>query len=174
MKRQGPDVRRRGMSMLELVIASSMLAMILATVGVVMRTGRQAWEAFSADYTAVEAVHATVRHIVRQARQADSVLTITPTTDNSGRLSLLMPDGSMLVWDHDASTSSVNYGVGTPSDLLSPNIAGLRFTGYRADGVTVTTNVTLVRAIRVDATMQLPVEVGGNRTVSSWVWIRSW
>ncbi len=160
--------------MLELVIASSMMAMILATVGVVMRTGRQAWEAHSAHYTRIEAGHATVRHIVRQIRQASSVVSITPTTDNSGRLSLLMQDGTTIVWDHDAPTNAVNYGVTTPSGLLAPDITGLRFTGYQANGTTVTTNAALVQAIRIDATIQLPIDVSGTRVVTSWAWIRSW
>jgi hypothetical protein len=162
------------MTMLELVIASSMLAMVLATVGVVMRTGRQAWEAHSADYTRVEAAHATVRHIVRQVRQADEVTAITPNTDNSGRLALLLQDGSTVVWDHDSATNVVNYGVTTPSSLLAPDIIGLRFTGYLANGTTITTDPALVQAVRIEVTIQMPVEVGGSRLVTSWAWIRSW
>ena len=174
MKQLVPSRPRRGMSMLELVIASSMLALVLASVGVVMRTGRQAWEAHSADYTRVEAGHATVRHIVRQVRQAVSVASITPNTDNSGRLSLLMQDGSTIVWDHDSATNVVNYGVTNPSSLLAPDVIGLRFTGYLANGTTVTSNPDEVQAIRIDATIQMPVEVGGTRVITSWAWIRSW
>jgi hypothetical protein len=162
------------MTMLELIIASSLLAMVLATVGVLLRTGRQAWEAHSADYSRVEAAHATIRHIVRQVRQAEAVTSITPSTDNSGRLSLLLLDGSTVVWDHDAATSSVSYGVTTPTGLLAPDISALRFTGYRADGATVTSTASLVQAIRIDVTIQLPVEVNGTRVVSSWAWVRSW
>ena len=139
-----------------------------------MRTGRQAWEAHSADYSRVEAAHATIRHIVRQVRQAESVSGISAAADNSGQLSLNLKDGSTVVWDHDALTNSVNYGVAAPTGLLAPNITGLRFTGYRANGTTVTSNPSLVRAIRIDATIQLPVEVNATRVVSSWAWVRSW
>ena len=160
--------------MLELVIATSMLALVLTTVGVLMRTGRQAWEAHTADYTRIESAHATVRHIVRQLRQAVSVVTITPSTDNSGRLSIKLQDGSTAVWDHDNSTNVVNYGITNPTGLLATDITGLRFTGYAADGATITTDPTLVQAIRTDVTIQLPIEVNGTRVVSSWAWIRSW
>jgi hypothetical protein len=162
------------MSMLELVIASSMLAIVLASVAVVMRTGRLAWESHVADYTRIESAHATLRHIVRQVRQAESVVSMTPSTDNSGQLSLQMPDNSTLVWDHNSSTSTVDFGVTAASTLLASDIAGLRFTGFEADGTTVTTNVAEIQAIFIDVTVQLPVQVGATRVISSWAWIRSW
>ena len=162
------------MSMLELVIASSMLAMVLTTVGVVLRTGRIAWEAHSADYTRIEAAHATIRHIVRQVRQAEACAAISPSADNSGTLSLTMSDGSTVVWDHDDGANCVNYGVSSAGSLLAPDITGLRFTGYRANGSTATTVPSEVRAIRIDVTVQLPVEVNATRVVTSWAWIRSW
>jgi type II secretory pathway component PulJ len=174
MKLRATNCRRLGMSMLELVIASSLLAMVLATVGVVMRSGRQAWEAHSDDYRRVEAAHATVRHIVRQVRQAIAVSQISSSTDSSGRLSLQMQDGSTVVWDHDDASDSVQYGVTTPSSLLAPEITGLRFIGYLANGTTVTANPAEVQAVRVEVTIQLPVEVNATRVISSWAWIRSW
>ena len=90
---------RRGMTLLELVIASTMLAVVLASVGVVMRTGRLAWEAHSNDYTRVEAAHAVIRHIVRSVRQAARVDSVTPSVDDSGRLALKLTDGSVVVAD---------------------------------------------------------------------------
>lgn len=160
--------------MLELVIATSMLAIVLTTVGVLLRTGRLAWEAHTADYSRIESAHATVRHIVRQLRQAVSVVSITPSTDNSGQLAIKLQNGTTAVWDHDSSTNVVNYGITTPSGLLATDITGLRFTGYAADGTTVTTDPAVVQAIRVNVTIQLPIEVNGTRVVSSWAWIRSW
>jgi type II secretory pathway pseudopilin PulG len=162
------------MTLMELVIATTLLAMVLTTVGVVLRTGRQAWEAHTADYTRIEAAHATVRHIVRRVRHATAVSTITPSTDNSGRLTLQMADGSVEVWDHDSGTNSINYGITTPANLLSPNITGLRFTGYQANGTTTTTTVNLIKALRIEVSIQLPVETGGSRVVTSWAWLRSW
>lgn len=162
------------MSLLEVVIATSMLAMVLTTVSVVMRSGRGAWEAHEADYTRIESAHATLRHIVRQARHADAVTEISVKTDNSGRLGLLLPSGDIRIWDHDASTNSVNCGVGSPNALLAPDITGLRFTGLKADAATDAASASEVQCLRIEVTVQLPHEVGGTRTVSSWAWVRSW
>jgi hypothetical protein len=162
------------MSLLELVIATSMLALVMTTVSVVLRTGRQAWEAHTADYERIEAAHGTLRHAVRQVRQASRVFAITPSTDASGQLSLEMPDGSVVVWDHDDATNVMNYGITTADALLARNIEEFRLTGFEANGTTVTVIPDDIRALRIEVTVQLPVESGGTRTVSSWAWIRSW
>lgn len=163
------------MTLLELVIASTMLAVIMTSIAVVMRTGRQAWEAHEADYTRIEAAHATLRHIVREVRQADEVTAISSAVDVSGALSLLMPGGDTKSWDHDSGTNRVNYGVNvTPTDMLALEVTGLRFSGFRADGVTAATSPDEVQCIRIDVMIQLPHDTGGARTVSSWAWVRSW
>jgi type II secretory pathway pseudopilin PulG len=162
------------MTLLELVIATSLLAVVLTSVTVILRTGRQAWEAHEADFIRVEAAHATLRHVVRAVRQADAVAQISAATDNSGRLSLSMPNNEVRVWDHDAATRTVNFGVTNPSELLATDITGLRFVGYRADGATTTTVPDEIQAVEAEVAFQLPVAVGGGRTIRSWAWVRSW
>jgi Tfp pilus assembly protein PilW len=174
MKRPVRNSMRRGLSLLELVIATSMLALVMTTVSVVMRTGRQAWEAHTADYERIEAGHATLRHLVRRIRQARGVDAVTAPTDASGQLALRLPDGTVEVWDHDDATSNVNYGVTTPDQLLANNIAGLRFTSYAANGTTTTMVPDEIRALHLEVTVQLPIESGGTRLIKSWAWIRSW
>lgn len=165
---------RQGFSLLELVVACAMLAVLLVAVGGVLRTSRQAWDAHEADYTRLEALHATVRHIVRTVRQAARVTEISAAADDSGRLGLQLVDGSTVVWEHDSATSRVTYGVTTPTDLLAENITTLRFTAYKADGVTTTAVPSEVQNVLVEASVTLPRESGGTKTISSWAWIRSW
>ena len=162
------------MTLLELLIATSMLAMVLTTVSVVMRSGRAAWDAHEADYTRIESAHATLRHIVRQVRHADAVTEITSKSDDSGRVGLLLPSGDIRIWDHDAGTNMVNCGIGAPDSPLAPDISGLRFIGLKADATTDAASADEVQCMRIEVTVQLPHEVGGARTVSSWAWVRSW
>jgi type II secretory pathway component PulJ len=169
-----PTNRRRGFSLLELVISASMLAVLMIAIGGVLRTSRQAWEAHEGDYRRLEALHATVRHIVRSIRQADSVTEISAASDLSGRLGLLLADGSTVVWDHDSSTSKVNYGVTTPTNLLAENITTLKLTGYKADGTTATATASQVQNILIEASITLPRESGSTKAISSWAWVRSW
>jgi type II secretory pathway pseudopilin PulG len=169
-----PAACRRAFSLLELVISCAMLGALMVAVGGVLRTSRQAWEAHEADYTRLDALHATVRHIVRQVRQADSVTEVSVAGETSGRLGLKLVDGSVVVWDHDSLTSKVYYGVTTPTSLLAENVATLKFTAYKADGVTATTTPNDVQNLLVEASVNLPRESGGTKTVASWAWIRSW
>jgi hypothetical protein len=162
------------MSLLELVIATAMFAVVLTSVSVVLRTGRQVWEAHEADFTRVQAAHATVRHIVREIRQAESVVAISPAADTSGHLELLMPNGEVRVWDHDDATDVVSFGITAATALLSPEVTGLQLTGFAADGATQTATPAEVQAIRVSVTIQLPAGGGTPRTVTSWAWLRSW
>jgi hypothetical protein len=162
------------MSLLEILIATSMLAMVLTTVSVVIRSGRAAWEAHEADYTRIESAHATLRHIVREVRHADAVTELTPAIDNAQRLGLLLPSGDIRIWEYDADTDMVNCGIGAPDSPLAPDITGLRIIGLKADATTVAASADEVQCMRIEVTVQLPHEVGGTRTVSSWAWIRSW
>ena len=162
------------MTLLELVIASSMMAVLLTAATLVLRTSRQAWEAHEGDYTRLEGLHATLRHMVRQVRQADAVTVISAAGDNSGALTLAMPDGSTVAWDHDGATTTVKCGVTTADQLLSTNITGLNIVGYKPDGVTATTVPSEIQNLKVSVTVQLPRETNATRTYSSWAWIRSW
>lgn len=162
------------MTLLEVVIASSMLAMLMTAVALVMRTSRAAWDAQEADSSVVEAAHATLRHIVREIRQAQRVASVSDASDDSGRLAITTQDESVHVWEHDAGTNSVWFGVTTATALLAPQIQGLRFTCYQFDGVTVTTVPDDIQSIRIDVMFVLPRESGGQRTVSSRAWLRSW
>jgi len=157
------------MSLLELVIATSMLAMVMAAVSMILRTSRQAWEAHAGDYTRIEAAHSTLRHLIREVRQADAVTAISLATDNSGQLGLLMPTGVTRLWDHDSGTNTVNFTATSGSGMLANNITGLRLTGYEADGTTTTTVPDDVQYLKVDVTVQLPRDVNGTRVVSSYV-----
>ena len=165
---------RCGMTLLELIIASSMLALLLGSVSVVIRSGRASWTAHEADYTRVEAAHSVLRHIVRKIRAADVVTEVTVATNNSGRLGLRMPNGDIVIWAHNSGGSLVNYGVASPDSLLAPNITGLRFRGLRADGVTAAATAAEVQCLQVEVTIQLPRETNGQRIVTSCAWVRSW
>ena len=162
------------MTLLELVIASAMMAMLLTAVTLVLRTARQAWEAHEGDYTRLEGLHATLRHMVRQVRQADSVAAISAANDNSGALTLVMPDGSTIAWDHDALTNTVKYGVTTADQLLASNITGMTIVGYKPDGVTATVVPSEIQSLKISVSVLLPRETNAARTYSSWAWVRSW
>jgi prepilin-type N-terminal cleavage/methylation domain-containing protein len=165
---------RRGLTLLELIIASALLTVVVAGVGVVLRGMHVAWQAHDGDVKRIQAAHATLRHIVRQCRQGTAVTALTASGNTAGSLSLTLSDGSTAVWARNAATNEVNFGIGAASDLLAEHITELTFTGYEADGVTPTTTPADVRSVKCRVRVDLPRDTNGARYVSSRVWLRSW
>jgi type II secretory pathway component PulJ len=162
------------MTLLEVILATTLLATLLTAVGMILRTGHTAWSAHEQDMTQLEAAAGTVRHISRQVRQASAVVSISSAGGDSGSLSLLMPTGEIFVWDHNSATAEVRFGVGVASDLLAEGITGLQFTAYQADGTTPTAAPAEIRSIVCRADVELGHEAGGSRSFICRSWIRAW
>jgi hypothetical protein len=165
---------RRGLSLLELIVASAMLTTVVAGVGVVLRGMHLAWQAHEQDSKRIQAAHATLRHIVRQCRQATAVTAITAPGDTAGALSVTLPSGSTAAWARNAGTHEVNFGIGAANNLLAEFITELTFTGYAGDGVTATTTPSSIRSVECRVRVDLPRETNGLRYVSTRAWLRSW
>ena len=168
--------RRRGVTMLEVIIAGSMLAMVMTSLSVVLRTSRVAWEANDDDYGAMHQAHAVTRHFVRQAREASRVNAI-----NTSSITLEMQDGDTLTWRHLPGTINgltdavmVNSTSVATESALAYQVRKLTFTGFKADSVTATKTASEVRVIEIAAEVVLPRGKGVTQTVASKVWIRSW
>jgi hypothetical protein len=159
--------------MLELIVASTLLLTLVTAVSLIMRGSYAAWQGHSGDYVKIEAAQATLRHLVRNLRQANSVTAITVSSNTAGSISALMPSGQTYVWARNSGTNEVNFGVTSATDLLAEGISELTFTGYHADGVTATTVVADIQAVKCQARVQLPRETSATRTVSAWVWLRA-
>lgn len=172
--REGTARARRAMTLLEVIMATTLLATFATAVGLVLRSGHTAWSAHEEDATQLEAAHATARHIVRQVRQASAVVAISSASSGSGSLSLQMASGQTYVWSRNATTNEVYFGVGSASDLLAAGISGLTFTAYQADGTTPTAVPAQIRSIVCRVSVDLPHQVNASRSVTSRSWIRAW
>lgn len=169
---------RRGVSMLELVIAGSMMAVIMTSLSVVMRTSRQAWDAGEGDYSKLHQGHSVVRHFVRAAREAKAVDSIAA---GGSEIVLRDVDGTTRRWTWDVVGSGTMQGTVTTRTstdktdaILAYDINQLRFVGYKADGKTVTTTPGDIHLVEVTAEVTLPRGHQSQRRIVSKVWIRSW
>jgi hypothetical protein len=112
---------------------------------------------------------------VRHVRQATSVSAISSAADNSGSLSLLTSSGQTYVWDHDAGTKRVLFGITTATQVLATGIEELNFVGIRTDGSTQTTDVGLIHSIRATTEVALDHNSGIEAvTASCQAWLRAW
>jgi len=166
--------RRRGVTLLELVTATALLTTVVTAVALLLRGGHAAWQGHDQDLARLEAAHATLRHLVRNIRQAQSVSAISTSGDLSGALSIVMPSGQTYAWDHDDVADRVSFGVTAASDLLAEQITELNFIGCRADGTTTTTAIAEIQSIDCQVKVEMPREAGGTRTMTARAWLRSW
>jgi type II secretory pathway pseudopilin PulG len=165
------DGRPSGLSLLEMMVATAMMATLMTSVVVVMRSGYAVWNAQEADIDILENGYGVLRHFSQQMRQATSITSLSAPSDTSGDLSFLTATGTTRTWSHNDGPSEVDFNNGTSDGLLAKNIDTLAFTGYEADGVTETTSVGDIQAVR--CTVQLTL-AGATRTISCRAWIRSW
>lgn len=172
MKVKQPNRNLAGFSLLELVVTTAMAAVLVTSVSVLLRSTQAAWEGFDSDQARIEAAHAAVRHLTRQLRQAEQVTAISGPADTVGTVTVIMADGSTVVWARLGN--DVNFGVGAATDLLASDIAGLTFEGFQADGVTATVVPSEIQAVKCTVTVNLDVDTGGTRSLTAWIWMRAW
>ncbi|QDT11427.1 hypothetical protein [Planctomycetes bacterium K23_9] len=163
--------------MLELIIAGSMLAGVMTSLSVVMRTARQSWEINDAESAALHQMQAVGRHFVRSARECRAVSNISADATS---VTLVMRDGieTQWAWRNAGSGMSDVVIVGSSADgtesVLAQNIRSLQFVGYDADGVTVVSDPDEIRMLTIAVAIDLPGAADPQRQLRSSVWIRSW
>lgn len=164
------------MTLLELMAATTIMATLMASVVVLVRSSYTAWEAHEADMESADVAYATVRHLVRSVRQSTAVAAISTAGDTSGNLSLTTETGDTWLWQHTGAGGQVLFGIAPSSadQVLASNVNQLTFVGYEADGATATTTVDDIRSILCTVQVTMPAGGGSTRTVSSRAWLRSW
>src|SRR5262245_65610370 len=112
---------RRGLSLLEMMAATAIMATLTASVVVVMRSGYAVWNAQEADIDVLENGYGVLRHFVTEMRQAANVSSITAANNTQGNLSFITSGGATRTWARNAS-SDVYFNNGTSNQLLAKGI----------------------------------------------------
>lgn len=164
------------MTLLEVMVATTLTAMLMASVVVLIRSSYGVWQAHDGDSQRLEQAHGVLRHIVRHARQAQGVEAISTADNTSGSLSLEMSSGDIYLWNHDGASKVAYFGIapGTANQFLVDHLEQLVFIGYAADGTTPTTVVDDIQLLECRATVLLPAGGGTLRTISTKAWLRAW
>ena len=165
---------RRGLSLLEMIIATAMMSMMMTSVVVIVRSGYSIWNAQEQDIDIANNANSVLRHVVRELRQAEAVTAISAPASTSGSLSVLSASGATKTWSHNSGLAQVSFNNGATTQLLAPTINQLNFIGFEADGTTQTTVASDIHAVKCTVTVTLTKGGGQTRTVSCRTWIRSW
>ena len=167
---------RAAYSLLELVIAMTLLSVVMTATTVVLRTARQAWEAHEADHVRIRTAHSAVRHIIRQVRDAAEVVSVTNSRKVSSTLSVRMNDGDQLTWKHDAKSKRILFtqtSVSKQATVLAEGIETLEFRPVRVDQTAYDSRLNdRVQELFVLVGVKLPREKPVVRTAMGVVWLR--
>jgi hypothetical protein len=172
--RRAANTAHGGLSLLEMMAATAMMATLMASVVVVVRSGHTIWNAQQDDLDVLENAYGVLRHFVRQMRQADSVSAISASSDTTGDMTFLTATGTARTWSHNGAPSEVQFHNGVNNQLLARAIDQLSFVGYQADGVTQTSIVEEIQIVECRTQVTVPPGSGTPYTVSARAWIRSW
>ena len=156
------------------MVATAIMAALMVSVVVVMRSGYAVWKSHEADIDILENGYGVLRHFVQQMRQAESVTVISAPSDTTGDLTLMTAAGAARTWAHNGASKEIYFNNGVSNQLLAKNIDALTYTGYEADGVTQTTVVDDIQMVKCTVQIMLPRGGGIARIVSCRAWIRSW
>jgi type II secretory pathway pseudopilin PulG len=173
-RRQAHNTRRAGLSLLEMMVATAIMATLMGSVVVVIRSGNAVWTAEKNDLDVLENGYGVLRHFVQQLRQANSISNISAANETAGSLSFLTSAGATRTWSRNSATSQVSFNNGTGNQLLAKSINQLTFTGYKADGVTTTTTTSEIQVVQCNVQVTLSQGGGLTRNLSCKAWIRSW
>jgi len=172
---QNQRTARGGFSLMELIVTTAMLATLSASCMVIVRTSYTAWNRHEDDLAQRQQGLVVLQHIIRHTRQAASVIAISPSTETSGSISMLDAAGNILVWQHNAGTKEVRFGITTATNVLATNIEELGFVAFKADGTTPTTDPGLIHVVQCTTKINI-TRPAGTETIatSNRAWLRAW
>ena len=162
---------RRAMTLLEVLLASTLMSVVSISGALALRTSWQAREIQDLRSDRLQHLSGVLSHITRNLRKSRGIVEVSDATDSSGYLAITLPDDSVVKWDHDIVDLEVRYGPDPPTDLLGMGIDSLTFECFEIDGVTPTTVPADIRMIRTAASVTIPVQ-GAPFALTSTVWIR--
>ena len=115
--------------------ATAIMATLMASVVVVMRSGYAAWNAQEADIDVLENGYGVLRHFVAANAAGDSVTAITAPANTTGSLSFTTSTGATRTWSCNAASSEVYFNNGTSNNSWRrPSIDEIyRLQGRRRD-----------------------------------------
>lgn len=147
---------QRGFTLLELVVAITVLGTLAAVGSQILASGVQAFEASQAAVTTLSKAQYASERLARELRGV---------TYSGGSYAITFPSTTQITFTRSDGTSTdtvdlrfiapnltLTYGSVVGTYVLSDQVVAATFTGYRSDGVTQTTNAALIAYVDLQMT----------------------
>jgi prepilin-type N-terminal cleavage/methylation domain-containing protein len=163
----------QAMTMVEILIALAIMAIIFAAVLPQFRIIQNSWESKVGASETLQNGRILIVHLNRNLSKAARITAVSDSSDTNGYIEFIDNDANNVRYDISAS-NYVEFGpVGNLSDLAGP-VSKLQFTCYGAvDLSTPITDVNSIRCVKVEMTLTNPAKFDQDMTFSTQAYIRT-
>jgi type II secretory pathway pseudopilin PulG len=163
---------RPGTTLIELVVAISLMVIIMGATLPIVSSIRKSWEASQHSVDALQNGRVLIDHLNHHLAQAIKVTAISPTSQTLGYLEFEDYDGNTQRYDVDVQ-GNVEYGLAASQADLAGPVSQFLFTCYDGnDFDTPITEVADIRYIQVQATLINAASMGQDKTLSTSVYLQ--
>ena len=164
---------KKALTLLEMVVAMAIIAIIFAAVLPQFRAVQNSWDSKAAAAEVLQNGRVLIDHLNRNLSKAVRITSVSGSAVTSGYIEFEDNDGDVLRYDV-AANNYVEYGqVGSLSDLAGP-VSKFQLTCCDAcDLDTPITDVNSIRFINVETTLTNSSTLGQDRTYATSVYLRT-
>jgi type II secretory pathway pseudopilin PulG len=165
--------RQSGLTVLELVVAVSLMAVIVAVMAPLLHAVQNSWAAKEAQSESLANARAFMHHFSLHLSQALRVTAVSDPAAAEGFIQLVTPDGNEMRYEMGPD-GYVQFGPpGSLADLAGP-AQRLRIACYDGnDFTTAITDSNSIRFVTVEAAFHDPARLGRSQTLRTSVYIRA-
>ncbi len=165
--------RPRAVTLVEMVVAMSIMAIAMAAVLPLFAGIRNNWDTRQASVEIVQNARVLADHLHRTLATAIRVADVSPSTQERGFIELVTNDGTVCRYAV-GEDGYIQFGPsGEPGDLAGP-VSRFQFTCYDGnDFTTPTVEASSVRFVAVETMFANEVPTGADKTFTTQVYIRA-
>lgn len=165
--------RPRAVTLVEMVVAMSIMAIVMAAVLPLFAGIRNNWDTRQASVEIVQNARVLADHLHRTLATAIRVADVSPSTQERGFIELVTNDGTVCRYAV-GEDGYIQFGPsGEPGDLAGP-VSRFQFTCYDGnDFTTPTVEASSIRFVAVETTFANAALLGADQTFTTRVYIRA-
>lgn len=162
---------RRGVSLLESVMAITLAALLMSPVVAILRTSQAIYGQIQEQHVRTDGVYGTLRHVRSVLRTAQQVTSVRRQGNRLTILEIVAADGQVCRWRHDRRSGRLMFEKAGQSTLLADRISSFDVAALDAVG-RPTTSAGTIRSLRCTASTVAAGSDHANRTSTCTVWLR--
>jgi len=161
------------LTLLEMVIAMAIMAIIFAVIVLQFRVIQNSWDSQVGAAETLQNGRVLMDHLYRNLSKAVRITAVSGSAETNGYVEFQDNDANNIRYDVNSTTNYVQFGaVGDLSELAGP-VSQLQFTCYDGNDLdTPITDVTAIRCVKVETTLS-NTGPGQDKGFSTWAYLRT-